>query len=81
MQQQPLLLLPPCPVVRPRLLEFRQMPTKLPRYDGNAFNPITLLRDFDYGTIKRENGRTVREFEVTASSTILQETSTVLSRL
>ena len=45
--------------------------------DGNAFNPITLLRDFDYGTIKRENGRIVREFEVTASSTTLQLNSAI----
>lgn len=45
--------------------------------DGSAFNPMTLLRDFDYGTIKRENGRTVREFEVTASSTTLQLNSAI----
>ncbi|MFE4105054.1 multicopper oxidase domain-containing protein [Almyronema epifaneia] len=37
---------------------------------GN-FNPMTLLREFDRGVVKTENGRTVREFEVTAQSTVL----------
>jgi FtsP/CotA-like multicopper oxidase with cupredoxin domain len=45
--------------------------------NGNAFNPMTLLRDFDYGTIKRENGRRVREFEVVANSTTLQLNSAI----
>jgi FtsP/CotA-like multicopper oxidase with cupredoxin domain len=44
---------------------------------GNIFNPMTLLRDFDYGTIKRENGRTVREFEVVANSTTLKLNSAI----
>lgn len=29
-------------------------------------NPLTFLRQFDYGTVTRENGRTVREFRVEA---------------
>nr|WP_242045924.1 multicopper oxidase domain-containing protein [Leptolyngbya sp. FACHB-16] len=37
-----------------------------------GFNPMQVLRDFDYGTVKHEGGRTVREFEVTANSTTLQ---------
>jgi len=74
-QQQPLLLLPPCPV-HPRSLEFAIADQTTA--DGSAFNPMTLLRDFDYGTIKRENGRTVREFEATASGK--HYSSTVLSR-
>lgn len=37
-----------------------------------GFNPMQVLRDFDYGTVKQEGGRTVREFEVTANSTTLQ---------
>lgn len=36
------------------------------------FDPMALLRDFDTGTLKQENGRQVREFEVTAQSTPLQ---------
>ncbi len=45
--------------------------------NGNAFNPMTLLRDFDYGTLKRENGRTVREFEVVANTTTIQLNSAI----
>ncbi|WP_443029136.1 multicopper oxidase domain-containing protein [Spirulina sp. CS-785/01] len=37
-----------------------------------SFNPMELLRDFDYGTVKQENGRLIREFEVTANSHTLQ---------
>jgi FtsP/CotA-like multicopper oxidase with cupredoxin domain len=38
---------------------------------------IALLRDFDYGTIKQENGRTVREFRLVASSSTVQLNSAV----
>lgn len=38
----------------------------------NPFNPATLVRDFDYGTLKQEQGRTVREFEVVANSSQIQ---------
>jgi FtsP/CotA-like multicopper oxidase with cupredoxin domain len=44
---------------------------------NNPFDPILLLRDFDYGTIKKEKGRIVREFQVTANSSILQLNSAV----
>ncbi|ACK70358.1 multicopper oxidase type 3 [Gloeothece citriformis PCC 7424] len=44
---------------------------------SNGFNPITLLRDFDYGTLKQENGKRVREFEVIANSSILQLNSAI----
>ncbi len=36
------------------------------------FNPMAILRDFDYGTIKRENGQLIREFKVIANSSVLQ---------
>jgi manganese oxidase len=40
---------------------------------GNGANPMQMLRQFDYGTVKQENGRTVREFQITATNkTILQ---------
>jgi len=45
---------------------------------GNGINPFTFLRDFDYGTVKRENGRTVREFYLEATSGII-ELNTVVS--
>jgi manganese oxidase len=34
-------------------------------------NPFKTLRSFDYGTVKRENGRTVREFRVEAQTATL----------
>lgn len=40
--------------------------------EQNGFDPLMLLRQFDYGVVKRENGRTIREFEVVANSTTLQ---------
>lgn len=39
---------------------------------GNAIHPIDVLRDFDYGTVKKENGRTVREFQMVAKTSTLQ---------
>lgn len=47
-----------------------------PRLD-NPFNPMTVLRDFDDGTLKRENGKAIREFEVTANSSLLHLNSVV----
>ena len=38
---------------------------------------MLVLRDFDYGTIKEKDGRTVREFEVYAHSTPLQLNSAI----
>ncbi len=35
-------------------------------------NPLFFLRNFDYGTIKQENGRTIREFRVEARTSTLQ---------
>ena len=43
----------------------------LPTY-GNGISPMQVCRDFDYGTLKQENGRTIREFQITASSTTLE---------
>lgn len=43
----------------------------------NPFDPMAVLRDFDYGVVKQEQGRTVREFEVTASSSPLQLNSAI----
>jgi manganese oxidase len=39
---------------------------------GNSISPMQMLRDFDYGSVTQENGRTVREFRVTAESGALQ---------
>jgi manganese oxidase len=42
----------------------------VPLADG--MNPMTVLRDFDYGTLKQENGRTIREFQIEVGTTIVQ---------
>jgi manganese oxidase len=44
---------------------------------GNGVNPMQVLRQFDYGTLKQEKGRTVREFQITAQNTTLQLNSVV----
>lgn len=44
---------------------------------GNGISPMQTVRDFDYGTVKQENGRTVREFEIIAETTPLQLNSAV----
>jgi FtsP/CotA-like multicopper oxidase with cupredoxin domain len=38
----------------------------------NPFNPMAVLRDFDYGKVKKENGRVVREFTLTAHTSPIQ---------
>lgn len=35
-------------------------------------NPINVLREFDYGILKQENGRQIREFQITAINSKLQ---------
>lgn len=35
-------------------------------HEANGFHPMELLYDFDYGEVKEENGRTVREWQMTA---------------
>ena len=38
------------------------------RIKTSGLNPIAALREFDYGKVSQENGRTVREFELTAKT-------------
>ena len=45
---------------------------------GTGLNPMQVLRDFDYGTIKRENGRTIREFRIVAGTSTIQLNSAVV---
>jgi FtsP/CotA-like multicopper oxidase with cupredoxin domain len=52
------------------------IPQGLPTY-GNSISPMQLVRDFDYGTVKQENGRTVREFQIIAENSTLQLNSAV----
>jgi manganese oxidase len=51
-------------------------PTTAPT-QGNTISPLQMARDFDYGTVKQENGRTVREFRMVAGTTTLQLNSAV----
>ena len=49
-------------------------PTNAPK---NAANPMQVLRNFDYGTVKKENGRTIREFRLTAGTSVLDLSTAV----
>lgn len=40
--------------------------------DRSGMNPLSMLRDFDHGTVTQENGRTVREFRVEAQTSTIQ---------
>ncbi|MHC5727956.1 MAG: multicopper oxidase domain-containing protein [Nostoc sp.] len=54
---------------------------KVPPLDMDApddvTNPMKMLRNFDYGTVKQENGRTIREFQLTAGTSIIKLNSAV----
>ncbi|WP_017314552.1 multicopper oxidase domain-containing protein [Mastigocladopsis repens] len=39
--------------------------------------PSKMVREFEYGTLKRENGRIIREFRLTAATSIIQLNSAV----
>jgi manganese oxidase len=52
----------------------------LPKFNsssGATFDPMMVLRDFDYGTVKEEDGRTVREFQLYAHSTPIELNSAI----
>jgi FtsP/CotA-like multicopper oxidase with cupredoxin domain len=53
------------------LIQIPPLPEGLPTY-GDGINPMALCREFDYGTLKQENGRTIREFQITAQTTTLE---------
>lgn len=44
---------------------------------NNVVNPMKVLRDFDYGTLKQENGRNIREFRIIAGNSPIQLNSAV----
>ncbi|MEW6496102.1 MAG: multicopper oxidase domain-containing protein, partial [Cyanobacteriota bacterium] len=45
--------------------------------EGRGISPMAMLRDFDYGTVTQENGRTIREFRIVAESSAVQLNSAV----
>ncbi len=56
---------------RPAAAAIPPMAENLPD-QGNGITPMQFSRDFDYGQLKQENGRTVREFQIIAKTTELQ---------
>ena len=42
------------------------------RIKSSGLDPIAALREFDYGKVSQENGRTVREFQLTAKTKIVK---------
>ncbi len=67
----------------PYLIRKRTPAVRIPPLPSDApavssdFNPMTMVRDFDYGTVKQEKGRTVREFRLVAKTTTVQLNSAV----
>lgn len=45
--------------------------------ESQGMTPMAVLRDFDYGTVKKENGRTIREFRIVAGTSTIQLNSAV----
>ena len=48
-----------------------------PATDGTGVNPMAVLRDVDYGTVKQEKGRTIREFRIVAGTSTIALNSAV----
>ena len=50
------------------------VPDQAPSDDeqNSKLSPTSILRDFDYGTVTQENGRTVREFRVEAQTSVIE---------
>ncbi|NEQ24169.1 MAG: multicopper oxidase domain-containing protein [Microcoleus sp. SIO2G3] len=67
----------------PSLTRKQIQPAKIPPLSSEApavaagFNPMKIIRDFDYGTVKKENGRTIREYRIVAGTTKLDLNSAV----
>jgi manganese oxidase len=48
------------------------LPSSVPPAARQDTTPLTMLRDFDYGTVTQENGRTIREFRVEAQTSTIK---------
>lgn len=53
------------------------LPTDASSAEGNESSPMAMLRNFDYGTVKKDNGRTIREFRIIAGNSTVQLNSAV----
>lgn len=49
-----------------------RVPTLEMEPTSGVANPAKMLRDFEYGTVKQENGRTIREFRLTAGTSTIK---------
>lgn len=58
------------------IVKIPPLPKDLPT-NGNGISPMAFVRDFDYGTVKKENGRTIREFQIVAGTSTVQLNSAV----
>lgn len=60
----------------------KSIPVRIPNIapqdpDDGVLSPMALLRDFDYGTVKSEKGRNIREFRIVASNSTIKLNSAV----
>lgn len=53
-------------------LQIPEIEVSVESLERNGFDPLQIVRDFDYGTVFYENGQRVREFRVEANSTVIQ---------
>jgi FtsP/CotA-like multicopper oxidase with cupredoxin domain len=53
------------------------LPNDVSLSENQGMTPMAMLRDFDYGTVKKENGRTIREFRIIAGTSTIQLNSAV----
>ena len=63
-------------------LNQKSIPVRIPNISSSDLpkdsnNPMAVLRDFDYGTVKQEKGRTVREYKIVAENSTIALNSAV----
>ena len=63
-------------------LNQKSIPVRIPNIPSgdlpkDSNNPMAILRDFDYGTVKQEKGRTIREYKIVAENSTIALNSAV----
>lgn len=53
------------------------LPNDASSSEDKSISPMAMLRNFDYGTVKKDNGRTIREFRIVAGNSTVQLNSAV----
>ncbi|NMF61996.1 multicopper oxidase domain-containing protein [Brasilonema octagenarum] len=64
-------------ILNSRSLSRVKVPPMETQTTSDLATPSKMVREFDYGTLKRENGRVVREFRLTAGTSPIQLNSAV----